>query len=354
MDRYIGGDVHSASVTFSILNASGKQLRKDVVETNGRALVGYLKQIAGNVHLCIEEGEWSQWLYEILSPHVTEMVVYRGQWTPGPKSDAIDAHGLAEKLRTGKIKSPVYKDAKRFVALREAARTYTMITRDVARVKNRIKSMYRSRGISCRGEAVYKPEERGKLARHLPTPNQRSVRLLGAELDQLLELKEMAKLAMLTESHRHRISRVLETAPGMGPIRVAQLLPIVVTPHRFRTKRQFWSYSGFGVVTRSSADWIRENGRWVTARVVQTRGLSFSHNRTLKAIFKGAATTVISHGGPGPLREDYDRLLENGTKPNLAKLTIARKTAAIVLSMWKQETKYDPRRHRSLTVAETS
>ena len=77
MDRYIGGDVHSASVTFSVLSASGKQLRRDVVETNGQALVGYLEQIPGKVHLCIEESEWSQWLYEILSPHVSEMVVYR-------------------------------------------------------------------------------------------------------------------------------------------------------------------------------------------------------------------------------------------------------------------------------------
>jgi hypothetical protein len=164
----------------------------------------------------------------------------------------------------------------------------------------------------------------------------------------------MAETAMLRESHRHRISRILETAPGFGPIRVAQMLPIVVTPHRFRAKRQIWSYCGFGVVTRSTADWVRENGRWVKARVVQTRGLSLSHNRMLKAISKGAATTVMSHSGENPLREDYDRLLENGTRPNLAKLTIARKIAAIVLSMWKKETKYDPRRHRSSTVAEVS
>jgi transposase len=50
---------------------------------------------------------------------------------------------------------------------------------------------------------------------------------------------------MLRESRRHRVARILETAPGFGPVRVAQMLPIVVTPHRFRTKRQFWSYCGF-------------------------------------------------------------------------------------------------------------
>ena len=344
MERYLGGDVHAASVTFSVLNESGKQLRRDVVETNGQALVGYLKQLPGNLHLCIEEGEWSQWLYEILSPHVAEMVVYRSEWKPGVKSDAIDAHGLAEKLRTGTVGRAVYKDAKHFTALREQARAYAMLTRDVARVKSRIKAFYRSRGVPCAGEAVYRSAERAKRARVLPPATRRAVELLDRELDALLMLKAEAERAMLRESHRHRIARILETAPGFGPVRVGLLLPIVITPWRFRTKRQFWAYCGFGIVTRSSADWVRVDGRWVKARMIQTRGLNFNHNHTLKALFKGAATTVIAHSGPNPLRESYDRLLANGTKPNLAKLTVARKIAAIVLAMWKTEAKYDPGR----------
>ena len=66
MDRYIGGDVHQASVTFVVLSETGKQIRRDVVETNGHALVGYIKQQPGRLHLCIEEGEWSHWLQELL------------------------------------------------------------------------------------------------------------------------------------------------------------------------------------------------------------------------------------------------------------------------------------------------
>jgi len=344
MERYLGADVHAASVTFCVLDASGKQLRRDVVETNGKALVGYLQQIPGTLHLCIEEGEWSQWLYEILSPHLAELVVYRGEWKPGQKSDAIDAHGLAEKLRTGRIDRPVYKDGRLFTALRDRARTYTMVTRDVARVKSRLKSFFRSRGLPCTGEAVFRAEERAKRARALPVATQEVVELLGRELVQLAALKAEAEAGMLRESHRHRITHILETAPGLGPIRVAQMLPIVVTPHRFRTKRQFWAYCGFGIVMRSSSDWVKDQGHWVRARVAQTRGLNFNHNRMLKAIFKGAATTVIAHAGPNPLRAGYDRQLENGTKPNLAKLTVARSIAAIVLAMWKTEEAYDPER----------
>jgi hypothetical protein len=64
----------------------------------------------------------------------------------------------------------------------------------------------------------------------------------------------------------------------------------------------------------------------------------------LKAIYKGAATTVIAQLPDSPLRAHYDRMLEQGTKPNLAKVTIARKIAALTLSMWKHEEVYDPNR----------
>jgi len=95
---------------------------------------------------------------------------------------------------------------------------------------------------------------------------------------------------------------------------------------------------------RSSSDWVQEDGRWLKTRVFQTRGLNFNHNRMAKAIFKGAATSVIAHCGANPLREGYDRQLETGTKPNLAKLTVARQIAAIVLAMWKTQEEYDPGR----------
>jgi hypothetical protein len=100
------------------------------------------------------------------------------------------------------------------------------------------------------------------------------------------------------------------------------LIPVVVSPERFRTSRQLWSYSGLGIVMRSSSDWVRAGNRWVRSEVAKNRGLNPRRNSTLKAIFKGAATTEITNLGSDPLRGDYERLLEQGTKPNLAKLTL--------------------------------
>ncbi|MBU1701925.1 MAG: transposase, partial [Candidatus Eisenbacteria bacterium] len=211
---------------------------------------------------------------EILSPYVAEILVYGPVWTPGCKTDAIDAHSLAEKIRTGTVGRPVYKDPKLFTALREYARIYTMVTRDVARTKNRLKSLIQGRGIPCSGEAVYSRRGREALTRQLPQATAIAAEILGQEIDRLLEIKKEAEKTMLRESHRHKISKILETAPGLGAIRVAQMIPVVITPHRFRTTRMFWSYCGFGVVVRSSSDWIRRDDQWVRGKLDHTRGLN--------------------------------------------------------------------------------
>ena len=44
---------------------------------------------------------------------------------------------------------------------------------------------------------------------------------------------------------------------------------------------------------------------------------------------------------------DYMRLTEQGTKPPMAKLTLARKIAATVLAMWKNQEVYDSEKHRT-------
>ncbi len=81
---------------------------------------------------------------------------------------------------------------------------------------------------------------------------------------------------------------------------------------------------------------------WQRASVQRTRGLNRNHNHLLKAALKGGAKKAIQ--SPGPLHDQYERLLAAGTKPNLAVLTVARKLAATLLSMWKREEAYDPKR----------
>jgi len=189
------------------------------------------------------------------------------------------------------------------------------------------------------GEAFHEEKQEAWVAR-LPKEQRRSAEVLLAERLHLSSLQ-------------HRIVKLLATAPGIGPIRSAQIVATVVTPHRFRTKRQFWAYCGLAIMTRSSADWARDRtGRWVRAQTQQTLGLNRNRCGTLKEVFKGAAHMVATQMKSHPLHADYQQLLERGLKPNLAMVTIARRISAAVLAMWKREEAYDPKKHEANMTAQ--
>ena len=112
------------------------------------------------------------------------------------------------------------------------------------------------------------------------------------------------------------------------------------TPHRFRSKRQLWTYSGLGIETRDSAQYRYVGGQLQRRKKPQQiRGLNQNHNHEMKEIFKGAATRASC--GVGPFRDFYVALLEKGMKPEMARLTLSRKIAAITLTLWKKEEGFD-------------
>jgi transposase len=344
MDHFIGLDGHKNSCTFVVLNEKGKVKRKAVLPTEEKPLVEFLKTVQGRRHLCIEEGTQSQWFYEIFSKHVHDLAIVQGRKSPGNKDDERDARNLAERMRTRDLGNRIYKVPESLATLKELVRGYEMLNKDLTRVKNRIKHLYRSRGLTYAKDGCPFCTGRGRCQK--PGFHQ-TLQLLRTQQERLVPLKADAQKAMVKEAKTHTITRILQTAPGFGPVRSAELLSIVINPHRFRTSRQFWCYCGLAIVQRSSANWIQKpNGQLVRAKSNQTRGLNHNFNRMAKAIFKGAAMTVLISTPSEPLRKDYERLVANGTKPNLARLTLARKIAATVLAMWKNQEAYDPAKYR--------
>ena len=343
MERFIGLDAHVSSCTLAVVGPRGRKIRTDVVETSARALIAYVRMIGASSRVCLEEGTLSDWLYEVLSPHVAEVVVMgQNQRRQGHKSDAIDALELAQRLRRGDIAVHVYKAGGQYQRLRALTRTYGKLQRDQTRLKNRLMWMYHSRGIHPEGSGVYSAKSRGPWVECCPATIRPALLLQYEALDAIVPVVERCEEQLLSELQAHAIARVLMTCPGFGPKWTAQLISTVVNPYRFRTKRQLWAYSGLSIVTRSSSDWARQQGQWVRANVAQCRGLSRLHNHTLKAVFKGAAKVVSGTVKPEhPLRRYYQSLLDKGLKPNLAQLTLARKLAAIVLAMWKNNQEFD-------------
>jgi len=349
--KYIGMDVHRDSTTVVVLDSQGKVLMEVTLKTEATVLVDFIRGLSGTLYLTFEEGTYSAWLYDLLSPYVEKLIVCnpRKNATRGNKSDRRDARKLAERLRAGQLSS-VYHEPLARRTLKELAASYLTVVRDGTRVMNRLKAIYRGRGIRCEGKQVYSPRHRQRWLEQLKEPGvHQRAELLYLEWDGLLKLRAPARRALLTEARKHSARRILASIPGLGPIRVALLLALLQTPYRFCTKRHLWSYGGLGLITRGSGQYHLVGGELVSSpRAVLVRGLNPEHHPELKAILKGAALAVIESPGP---QEFYLRCLDHGTKPELARLTVARKIATLVWTLWKKGEVYDAERLRQSQAA---
>jgi transposase len=334
---YVGMDVHKAITVIVVLNYLGQQIMRTMVETKSDTILAVVKALKGEVKVTFEEGIHSAWLYDLLTPVVRDVLVCNPRKnkraSSDNKNDDIDAADLAERMRLGALKR-VYKGEQGMRKLKELARSYLYLVSDCTRIKNRIKALFRARAIEYKRADIYDPAQREKWLAKLKEQGARArAERLYEELDALLPICKEAEQDMVAEARKHKAFKMLDSVPMLGPVRVSLILAIAMTPHRFRTKREFWNYIGFAVVTSSSADYEVIGGKIKKAkRKSVTRGLNQNFNHTLKMVFKSAANSVRS----GILKGYYDGLIEKGTSEQMARLTLARKIAAIALTLWKK------------------
>ena len=296
--KYVALDVHQATTLASVRAEGGRVIARSIMATEEPVIVEWFSGMRGAVHVAFEEGTQAQWLHDLLEPVVDRVVVCdrRGKSRQGNKGDQVDADELSELLRRGGLRA-VYHGSAHRATLKELTRTYQSVVEDTTRVMLRLKALFRARGIKTPGKRVYHPRHRAEWLAKLP---ERGVRFraqaLYAQLDVLRELRPKAKAAMVTEARRDPAWPVLGTIPFLGPVR--------------------------------------------RRRAPMTRGLNRNHNRVLKDVFKGAATAATAR--PGPLQDFYHEMIARGMRPELARVTLTRKLAAITLRLWKTGELYDP------------
>jgi transposase len=342
--KYIGLDVHQDATSMVVLNGVGKLVMESIIETKAATLLEFLHGLRGELHVTLEEGCWAAWLYDVLKPHVEEIVVCNPRRNAllkeGSKSDKVDARKLAELLRAGLLRA-VYHGENGLRTLRELARSYLTISKDQVRVMSRLKALYRSWGIACSGRQVYTPRHRDRWRSRIAQPGvRRRAELFYQQLDGLSVVRHTVRGELLAESRKHQAVKLLRQIPLIGPLRAALLLALMQTPYRFRNKRQLWTYSGLGVETHDRAQHRYVDGQLQRSKKPQQiSGLNQNHNHEMKRIFK--STALSASRCVGPLQDFYEGRLAKGMKPDMARLTLARKIAAITLTLWKKGEDFD-------------
>src|SRR5258708_29360264 len=205
--KYIGMDVHQATISVAVIDDRGKLLMECTLETKAGTILEFIRGLHGTLWLTFEEGTSAAWLHDLLKPHLSKIVVCdprKNALLPdGSKRDRIDARKLAELLRGNQL-SPVYHGDQGLRTLKELGRSYLTITGDLTRVMNRIKALYRSWAIPCSGTTVYAARHRSEWLAKIP---QAGVRLRAErfyqQLDLLRPLHQQARCDFVVESHKH-------------------------------------------------------------------------------------------------------------------------------------------------------
>jgi len=85
--KYIGLDVHQATISATVLDSTGKLVMESILGTKAATILQFMHGLRGSLHVTFEEGNCAAWLHDLLKPHVAQVLV-------------CDPRKLAELLRS--------------------------------------------------------------------------------------------------------------------------------------------------------------------------------------------------------------------------------------------------------------
>lgn len=350
--KYAGIDFHSSSTSqIAIRDEEGSLFTEPpmTVKTQPEPLLTAIKAVPGELEVIVEASTGSGWLKELIEPHVERFVVCHAadnNRVRGNKTDKSDARDLSKRLWLGEF-TEVYQGSAVRDDLRLLVNHYLQVNDKVVRAKNQLKGLFRERNIHCKGDDIYKTERRQYWLDKLDS----SVRLnhakcLYKQLDVLNDQKDETEGEMIAEAKNKNGWDSVSSLPGFGDIRTSQILGIIGTPFRFPGKAQLVRYSRLAVVVHDSRQWVSNGPDGPRRHHEQvTRGLNKDGRPELKHIFKGAAEDAIKHYPE--VQHDFNARLKKKS-PEKAKLDIARKLVSQLLTVWKRQEVYDPKKAKWL------
>jgi len=126
-----------ASISIAVRDAAGKLVMESLIETKAATILEFFQGLKGTLCVAFEEGTSAAWLYDLLKPHVANVIVCdprkNALLKTGNKNDRVDARKLSELLRAGLL-TPVYHGESGVRTLRELTRSYLTLSKDLTRV----------------------------------------------------------------------------------------------------------------------------------------------------------------------------------------------------------------------------
>jgi len=334
--NYIALDVHSTFCEGGYTDDAGREKAAWHEPTAIPELLKVIESVPRPRKLVIEEGPLADWLYRNLSPRVDQMVVcdpHRNALISkdGDKSDALDWRKLAALYRGGFVKRVHHPATVERSLFKQHVQLYH--DRVAHRVSEAQKIMWRVRrlGVFVKHKELADQALRKEMIARLPADE-----VVRKDVESLLEGFDLAqkqvqdmRRRLIDLAKREPMIDAFRAIPGVDWVRAATFLVFVDTPFRFKSKEKLWKYVGIGLERRQSgegSDRLRTPKRC---------------SRPLKYVILGAAKSAIA-SKDNVFADQYQRWLNEGCSPWIARRNLARSLATVMWGMWKSGSVFDP------------
>lgn len=258
---WLGLDAHAQSCLLAHLDDQGTQRQFWRIPTQGDKLVAQVRAIAApDKRLALEESNLARWLWQLLRPHVAQLVVCDARHnklisTHPNKKDQRDAFALARLYRLNELK-PVWQVPSDERALfKSAAQSYEEAVLRQTQWKQQIKSTFQHWGLFPTGTRLYAEQGRGAWLKKLPHADLRAqVQLLYHSMEQAVQTQRDTRQLLVRLGKSFPEVKLLSTAPGLGLVGAHVFAAYIAEPKRFDSGAGLIRYCRLGIRDRSSDD----------------------------------------------------------------------------------------------------
>lgn len=331
--NYCGIDLASRESAVVILDDSGQELRRVTVETE---LSGFRRALRGlgPLTVIVEASPLAEMAandVETLGhkPVIIDARAAKNLMDAMKKTDPRDAHTLAEIGRCGWYievhrKSPEARELRSLLKARQA------LEKTSKALLSSIRGLLRAQGIR-----LGKVSE-GQFADAVMTLVEREVPGLADAFDGMLQVLALARAqaARLEKLIRQRsrtdpVTRRFEQVYGVGPLTSVLYRATLDDPHRFRRAEEVADYLGL-------APRVSQSGETAYRGRITKEG-----DHLLRWHLVECAHVLLTKGRDCTLKQ-WGLALERRKGSAKAKVAVARKLAALLWRLWKEEKNFEP------------
>ena len=248
------------------------------------------------------------------------------------KMDPVDSRRLSHALKNNEIHG-IYVFSPEHEQLRSLFRMRWRAAKELRRVKNRIRSFLYYYGITPPADLKpdYWPSTYIKWLEHIKLPTKLGTLALGSLINayhttrkQLLEITR--ELRKEIKVNYHKIFKLLQTVPGIGPLTSICLIAEIGDITRFKSCKQLTSYVGLIPHSHQSGD-KDPAGR-----------LTYRSNKYLRASIVEAAWVAVRND-PALLKYYKEHIIKH--KPQVAIIKVAHKLLNRIKYVWETQNEYN-------------